>query len=48
MSDCLKKCASLFGIALQLYRDDTEEAYFQSMREDLIPDTWTDEVIKQY
>jgi hypothetical protein len=48
MSDCLKKCASLFGIALQLYRDDTEEAYFQSMREDLIPDTWTEEVIKQY
>lgn len=48
MSDCLKKCASLFGIALQLYRDDTEEAYFQSMREDLIPDTWTNEAIKQY
>ena len=48
MSDCLKKCASLFGIALQLYRDDTEEAYFQSMREDLIPDTWTSEAIKQY
>ena len=48
MSDCLKKCSSLFGIALQLYRDDTEEAYFQSMREDLIPNTWTSEAIKQY
>jgi hypothetical protein len=48
MSDCLKKCASLFGIALQLYRDDTEENYFQSMRESLVPDTWTDEAIEQY
>lgn len=48
MSDCLKKCASLFGIALQLYRDDTEESYFQSIRDELIPDTWTEDIIKQY
>ena len=42
-SDCLKKCASLFGIALELYRDETEEAYFQSIREDYLPDVWTEE-----
>ena len=46
MSDCLKKCASLFGIALELYRDETEEAHFQSLRSDLMPDIWTDEVIE--
>ena len=45
MSDCLKKCASLFGIALELYRDDKEEAHFQTLRENYIPDTWTDEAI---
>ena len=42
-SDCLKKCASLFGIALELYRDETEEAYFQSIRENYLPDVWTEE-----
>ena len=42
-SDCLKKCASLFGIALELYRDETEEAYFQTIRENYLPDVWTPE-----
>lgn len=47
-SDCLKKCASLFGIALELYRDETEEAYFQSIREDYLPDVWTEENQKKF
>lgn len=48
MSDCLKKCASLFGIALELYRDETEEEHFQTIRDTYYPDTWTPEVEKQY
>ena len=47
MSDCLKKCASLFGIALELYRDETEEEYFQTLRESYLPDVWTEEVIQE-
>ena len=45
-SDAIKKAASLFSIALSLYRDETEEAHFQSLRSDLMPDIWTDEVIE--
>ena len=48
MSDCLKKCASLFGIALELYRDETEEQHFQTIRDTYMPDIWTDEVKAQY
>ena len=48
MSDCLKKCASLFGVALELYRDEVEEAHFQTLRNDYYPDVWTDEVIEKY
>lgn len=48
MSDCLKKCASLFGIALELYRDATEEEYFQTIRDSYMPDIWTEEVERQY
>ena len=48
MSDCLKKCASLFGIALELYRDETEEQHFQTIRDTYMPDVWTDEVKAQY
>ena len=48
MSDCLKKCASLFGIALELYRDATEEEHFQTIRDSYMPDTWTEEVERQY
>jgi hypothetical protein len=47
-SDALKKAASLFNIALELYRDDAEQAEFETFRESLIPDTWTSEAIKQY
>ncbi len=47
MSDCLKKCASLFGIALELYRDDEEEQHFQTIREGYLPDVWTTEVINE-
>ena len=48
MSDCLKKCASLFGIALELYRDATEEEHFQAIRDTYMPDVWTEEVKEQY
>ena len=48
MSDCLKKCASLFGIALELYRDATEEEHFQTIRDSYMPDVWTDELEKAY
>ena len=47
-SDALKKAASLFGIALELYRDSNEQAEFDLFRESLIPDVWTDEVKQQY
>ena len=49
MSDCLKKCASLFGIALELYRSTKEEEeHFQAIRDMYMPDTWTEEVKAQY
>ena len=48
MSDCLKKCASLFGIALELYRDATEEEHFQTIRDSYMPNTWTDEAESKY
>lgn len=44
-SDALKKAASLFGIALELYRDATEQEEFEAFKETLTPDTWTEEVI---
>ena len=37
-SDAIKKAATLFGIALELYRDGTEELFI----------VWTDELIEQY
>jgi hypothetical protein len=45
-SDALKKAASLFGIALELYRDDVEQAEFEAFKETLTPDTWTEEIIE--
>ena len=45
-SDALKKAASLFGIALELYRDDVEQAEFEAFKETLTPDTWTEEVVE--
>ena len=47
MSDCLKKCASLFGIALELYRDEEEEQHFQTLRDNYYPDVWTPEIIEE-
>ena len=46
-SDALKKAATLFGIALELYRDGTEEEYFNVMNEELFV-VWTDELMNQY
>ena len=48
MSDCLKKCASLFGIALELYRDTTEEEHFQTIRDSYMPNTWTPEAEEKH
>lgn len=39
-TDALKKAASLFGIGLQLYRDEEEQAYFNTINYE---DPWTDE-----
>lgn len=47
-SDALKKAASLFGIALELYRDNTEEEYFQTIRCNYYPDTWTEEAKEKH
>ena len=47
-SDALKKAATQFGIALELYRDPEEEAFFHEMTyKTLMPIIWTDEVIKE-
>ena len=46
-SDALKKAATLFGIALELYRDTSEENYFQSSNEELFA-VWTDDLKEQY
>lgn len=47
-SDALKKAASLFSIALELYRNDEEQAEFDAFKESLVPDTWTEKTINQY
>ena len=46
-SDALKKAATLFGIALELYRDPSEANYFFASNEDLFT-IWTDELKEQY
>ena len=46
-SDALKKAATLFGIALELYRDTSEENYFQSSNEELFA-VWTNDLKEQY
>lgn len=46
-SDALKKAATLFGIALELYRDPSEANYFIQSNEDLF-NIWTDELKEQY
>lgn len=40
-TDALKKAASLFGIGLQLYRDEDESAYFDEINYE---DPWTAEI----
>lgn len=44
-TDALKKAASLFGIGLELYRDEEEKAYFNSIS---FEDPWTDDLRAQY
>lgn len=46
-SDALKKAATLFGIALELYRDPSEESYFQASNEELFA-VWTNDLKEQY
>ena len=46
-TDALKKAATLFGIALELYREMDEQEYFEEMNEELFS-PWTDELIEQY
>ena len=46
-SDALKKAATLFGVALELYRDPQEENYFQENNNDLF-NIWTPELKEQY
>ena len=46
-TDALKKAATLFGIALELYREPVEENYFQEITEDLFV-IWTDELKEEY
>ena len=46
-SDALKKAATLFGIALELYRDPSEANYFFASNEDLFT-IWTDELKEKY
>lgn len=44
-TDALKKAASLFGIGAQLYRDDKEQAYFESK---IGESYWDNETRSQY
>lgn len=46
-SDAIKKAATLFGIALELYRSENEEEYFQEVNEDIFT-SWTEELMEQY
>lgn len=43
-TDAMKKCASLVGIGLELYRNDDEQAFFDEMNYD---DPWTDEDLER-
>lgn len=44
-TDALKKAASLFGIGLELYRNENEQYYFDELNYE---DPWTDEAMEQY
>jgi recombination DNA repair RAD52 pathway protein len=44
-TDALKKAASLFGIGLELYRDEDEQQYFYEMNYE---DPWTNEALAEH
>ena len=44
-TDALKKAASLFGVGLELYRDEEEKQYFEEINYE---DPWTDEMTQKY
>lgn len=44
-TDALKKCASLLGVGLELYRDENEQAFFDDMN---MEDPWTDEALEKF
>lgn len=47
-SDALKKAATLFGIALELYRKDpAEQEYFEEINEEILS-PWTDDMKELY
>ena len=44
-TDALKKASSLFGIGLELYRNEDEQAYFYEINYE---DPWTDEMLEKF
>lgn len=46
-TDALKKAATLFGVALHLYRDPREQNYFEENNEEIF-NIWTQEMKEQY
>lgn len=44
-TDALKKAASLYGIGLELYRNEEEQAYFDQLNYE---DPWTDDLIEEF
>lgn len=44
-TDAMKKCASLLGIGLELYRDEDEQAFFDEINYE---DPWTDEAREEH
>ena len=47
-TDALKKAATLFGIGLELYRDDSEKSFFNDMCKEDKPVIFTDEIKEKY
>lgn len=44
-TDALKKAATMFGIGLELYRDENEEYFFNEMNYE---DPWTEEALEEH
>lgn len=44
-TDAIKKAASLFGIGLELYRDEIEQQYFEELNYE---NPWTDELLEKH